>query len=120
MAPLADAARPGPAMEKPPADASGRLFGRSEFAADEKETIRRLLEQKLGKDLLAERQGAGGCTSYLMPLDSPHCPPAKYTYIESHKAIQLANQIFGFNGWSSSVVDVTPDFVRFSACPSTV
>lgn len=54
-------------MEKPPADASGRLFGRSEFAADEKETIRRLLEQKLGKDLLAERQGAGGCTLCPMP-----------------------------------------------------
>jgi hypothetical protein len=39
---------------------------------------------------------------------------AKYTYVESWKAIQLANQIFGFNGWSSSVVDVTPDFVRLA------
>ncbi len=38
--------------------------------------------------------------------------PDKFTYVEGWKAIQLANQIFGFNGWSSSVVDVTPDFVR--------
>lgn len=34
------------------------------------------------------------------------------------KAIEIANAIFGFEGWSSSVVDVTPDFVpsfsRFS------
>lgn len=45
------------------------------------------------------------------------CAEAKYTYIESHKAIQLANQIFGFNGWSSSVVDVTPDFVRCHVLP---
>ncbi len=36
----------------------------------------------------------------------------KFTYVEGWKAIQLANQIFGFNGWSSSVVDVTPDFVQ--------
>lgn len=26
--------------------------------------------------------------------------------------IELANSIFGFNGWSSSIVDITPDFVR--------
>ncbi len=38
--------------------------------------------------------------------------PDKFTYVEGWKSIQLANQIFGFNGWSSSVVDVTPDFVR--------
>jgi recombination DNA repair RAD52 pathway protein len=32
--------------------------------------------------------------------------------VESWKAIELANSIFGFNGWSSSIVDITPDFVR--------
>jgi DNA repair and recombination protein RAD52 len=74
-----------------------RLFGRSEFNGEERETIRALLEQKLGKEHLSERPGAGG---------------TKYTYVESWKAIQLANQIFGFNGWSSSVVDVTPDFIE--------
>jgi recombination DNA repair RAD52 pathway protein len=35
-----------------------------------------------------------------------------FTYVESWKAIELANQIFGFNGWSSAVVDITPDYVR--------
>jgi len=28
--------------------------------------------------------------------------------------IELANQIFGFNGWSSSVVDITPDYIEES------
>lgn len=26
--------------------------------------------------------------------------------------IELANQIFGFNGWSSAVVDITPDYIE--------
>lgn len=29
--------------------------------------------------------------------------------------INLANEVFGFNGWSSSIVSLTTDFVR---CPS--
>lgn len=40
------------------------------------------------------------------------CDAASFTYLESWKAISIANGIFGFNGWSSSVVDITPDFVR--------
>src|SRR4051812_17585568 len=51
----------------PAAAADTRLFGRSEFAPEEKEHIRRLLEQKLGKDYLAERPGAGG-SAYLIGL----------------------------------------------------
>lgn len=108
-----------------------RLFGKQEFSAAEKDTIRQLLEQKLGKEHLSERAGAAG--SMQEGKNTPHnmfdflefviildcffssrinCPSlGKYTYVESWKAIQLANQIFGFNGWSSSVVDVAPDFV---------
>jgi hypothetical protein len=37
--------------------------------------------------------------------------PDEVTYIESWKAIELANETFAFNGWSCSVVDITPDFV---------
>jgi DNA repair and recombination protein RAD52 len=37
---------------------------------------------------------------------------AQFVYVESWKAIELANGIFGFNGWSSSIVEITPDFVR--------
>eukprot|EP01127_Copromyxa_protea_P015089 TRINITY_DN4293_c1_g2_i3.p1 TRINITY_DN4293_c1_g2~~TRINITY_DN4293_c1_g2_i3.p1 ORF type:complete len:338 (-),score=79.23 TRINITY_DN4293_c1_g2_i3:101-985(-) len=36
----------------------------------------------------------------------------KVAYIESWKAIELANSIFGFDGWSSQIVDITPDFIE--------
>eukprot|EP01130_Rhizamoeba_saxonica_P005272 TRINITY_DN2117_c0_g1_i3.p1 TRINITY_DN2117_c0_g1~~TRINITY_DN2117_c0_g1_i3.p1 ORF type:complete len:206 (-),score=52.85 TRINITY_DN2117_c0_g1_i3:32-649(-) len=34
-----------------------------------------------------------------------------FAYVESWKAIELANSIFGFSGWSSSIIDITPDYV---------
>lgn len=40
----------------------------------------------------------------------------RFTYIESWRTIQIANAIFGFNGWSCTVVDLTPDYVRLSFC----
>ena len=33
------------------------------------------------------------------------------TYLEGWKSIELANKIFGYNGWSCSIVDLSPDFV---------
>jgi len=75
------------------------VFGRQEFKADERNAIRELLQQKLGKEHLATRPGSAG---------------ASFTYVESWKAIELANQIFGFNGWSSAVVDITPDYIEQS------
>lgn len=32
-------------------------------------------------------------------------------YLEGNKAIALANEVFGFNGWSSSLGQVQVDFV---------
>lgn len=72
-------------------------FGTRSFCPEEREAIRELLRQKLGKEHLATRPGAGGTT---------------FTYIESWKGIELANRIFGFNGWASSVVDITPDYIE--------
>lgn len=37
----------------------------------------------------------------------------EYTYIASNKAIEIANNIFHYNGWSCSIVDLTPDFVCY-------
>eukprot|EP01118_Nematostelium_gracile_P012950 TRINITY_DN4815_c0_g1_i1.p1 TRINITY_DN4815_c0_g1~~TRINITY_DN4815_c0_g1_i1.p1 ORF type:complete len:321 (+),score=87.11 TRINITY_DN4815_c0_g1_i1:116-964(+) len=36
----------------------------------------------------------------------------EFTYIESWKAVEIANDIFNFNGWSCSIVDITPDFIE--------
>ena len=55
-----------------------------------------LLAKKLGPEYLSSRQGAGG---------------AKMTYIEGWRCIALANEVFGFNGWSSEIKELTLDFV---------
>ena len=38
---------------------------------------------------------------------------SKLTYVEGSKIINLANDILGFDGWSSSVVNLTTDFIDF-------
>lgn len=30
--------------------------------------------------------------------------------MEGNKAIELANKVFGFNGWSSSIINITIDY----------
>lgn len=60
-------------------------------------TLQVKLNQKLGPEYLSQRPGPGG--------------GPKLTYIEGWKVINLANEVFGFNGWSSSVVNLTTDFI---------
>jgi DNA repair and recombination protein RAD52 len=55
------------------------------------------LNQKLGPEYISQRPGPGG--------------GPKLTYAEGWKMINLANEVFGFNGWSSSVVSLTVDFI---------
>ncbi|KAF8889604.1 Rad52/22 family double-strand break repair protein-domain-containing protein [Infundibulicybe gibba] len=55
------------------------------------------LNQKLGPEYISQRPGPGG--------------GPKLTYAEGWKIINLANEVFGFNGWSSSVVNLTVDFI---------
>jgi len=87
-------------MEEKGKAATPTTFGKDEFSPSERGVIKSLLQQKLGNSHLSTRPGSGGAT---------------FTYVESWKVIELANQIFGFNGWSCSVVDITPDFIEESA-----
>lgn len=57
------------------------------------------LNQKLGPEYISQRPGPGG---------------GKLTYAEGWKIINLANEVFGFNGWSSNVVNLTTDYIDFS------
>ena len=57
------------------------------------------LNQKLGQEYISQRPGPGG---------------PKLTYAEGWKMINLANEVFGFNGWSSTVVSLTTDFIDFN------
>ncbi|AGO14106.1 AaceriAER306Cp [[Ashbya] aceris (nom. inval.)] len=58
--------------------------------------IQAKLDKRLGPEYISKRVGHG---------------TTRVAYIEGWKAINLANQIFGFNGWSSEVKSVTVDFM---------
>ena len=53
--------------------------------------VQKRLNRYLAKDFLATRPGGG----------------SKLTYIEGQSAIQLANKIFGFEGWSTEIKEMT-------------
>ncbi|AMD21611.1 HFL245Cp [Eremothecium sinecaudum] len=58
--------------------------------------IQAKLDKRLGPEYISKRVGHGS---------------TRVAYIEGWKAINLANQIFGYNGWSSEVKNVTIDFM---------
>ncbi|EPY49464.1 Rad22 Rti1 [Schizosaccharomyces cryophilus OY26] len=62
----------------------------------EQEEMSKLLSMQLGPEYISRRSGPGG---------------ASVTYLEAWKAIELANEIFGFNGWSSSVQSIHVDYI---------
>jgi len=64
--------------------AVGVSFGTRAFSTEEQEHVGDLLERRLAGEHLAQRVGSGN---------------TKFTYVESWKAIELANSVFGFNGW---------------------
>ena len=74
-------------------DAAPRL---GEFTAQEIATLQSRLDKQLGPEYISTRPGAGG---------------AKVHYVAAEKVINLANEVFGFNGWSSSIQNVHVDFV---------
>ena len=79
------------ASHSPPA-----YFGSAPYCADEEERISQLLRLHLSKEEVSSRAGNKG---------------ARFNYVEVTTGISLANAIFSFDGWSSSVQDVTVDFV---------
>lgn len=68
----------------------------SEYTAQEIATLQSRLEKKLGPEYISTRPGPGG---------------QKLHYIAGEKCIELANEVFGFNGWSSQIKEVQVDFV---------
>ncbi|KIM70577.1 hypothetical protein SCLCIDRAFT_100876, partial [Scleroderma citrinum Foug A] len=74
--------------------------GPSEETAIKIATLQAKLNQKLGPEFISQRPGPGG--------------GQKLTYAEGWKIINLANEVFGFNGWSSSIVNITTDFMDYN------
>ncbi|PWN20510.1 Rad52/22 double-strand break repair protein, partial [Microstroma glucosiphilum] len=58
------------------------------------------LNQRLGPEYVSSRAGPGG--------------GPKLHYLEGWKAIDLANDVFGFNGWSTNLVRLDTDFIDIS------
>jgi DNA recombination protein Rad52 len=73
----------------------------SPYTAIDIATLQAKLDQQLGPEFISWRPGAGG---------------KKVHYIQADKCINLANQVFGFNGWSSSITNMEVDFVCFVIC----
>ncbi|KAF9567119.1 hypothetical protein CPC08DRAFT_814324 [Agrocybe pediades] len=71
----------------------------SEETAKKIATLQVKLNQKLGPEYISQRPGPGG--------------GPKLTYVEGWKIINLANEVFGFNGWSSNIVSLTTDFADY-------
>ncbi|XP_066040359.1 DNA repair protein RAD52 homolog isoform X3 [Chamaea fasciata] len=71
-------------------------FGQYQYSAGEHRAIQHALRQRLGPEYISSRQAGGG---------------QKVCYIEGHKVISLANEMFGFNGWAHSVTQQNVDFV---------
>ncbi|PVF96443.1 hypothetical protein CPB86DRAFT_761997 [Serendipita vermifera] len=63
-------------------------------------TLQAKLNQKLGPEYISQRPGPGG--------------GVKLTYAEGWKIINLANEVFGFNGWSSSVSNLSVDYIDYN------
>lgn len=69
----------------------------SEYTAKEIATLQARLDKKLGPEYISSRPGAAG---------------QRVHYLSADKCINLANEVFGFNGWSSSIQNIQIDFVR--------
>lgn len=71
-------------------------FGRIEYEVEEHQVLQSTLRRDLAPEMVSQRHGPGG---------------QKLAYIEGWRLIALANEVFGFNGWSHAVVQQTIDCV---------
>ena len=83
-------------MPQPAYSAPHQPGRRTEFTPEERARLNEQLPKYLAPHLTATRSGPGRTT---------------LTYIEGWKIKNLANRLFGFDGWSSSITDVTVDFL---------
>merc|ERR1719334_271251 len=68
-----------------------------DFTKKEKERIAKLLRQPLRSNLLKKRPGHGGKSTY---------------YVDGGTSYSLANDIFGFDGWKSQIINTQIDYAK--------
>ncbi|KAJ1947947.1 DNA repair protein rad52 [Kickxella alabastrina] len=69
------------------------------FEDSEARRMQATLRKKLGPEHVSTRQGMGN---------------SRLSYIEGWRIISIANEIFGFNGWRSSIQNLAIDFMDMS------
>ncbi|KAG4305716.1 hypothetical protein PORY_000626 [Pneumocystis oryctolagi] len=67
-----------------------------EYTEQETAAVQSLLDRQLGPEYISYRPGVNG---------------VRVHYLEAWKVINLANEIFGFNGWSSSIQNIQVDYI---------
>ncbi|ANB13957.1 recombinase RAD52 [Sugiyamaella lignohabitans] len=73
----------------------GAAVNGTNFTIKESNHIRQQLGKQLGPEYISHRPGGGGL---------------KVPYLEGWKVINLANEVFGFNGWSSEIINHEIDY----------
>ncbi|KAK4687132.1 DNA repair and recombination protein RAD52, partial [Tremellales sp. Uapishka_1] len=69
----------------------------TQWSEEKVASLQARLSRKLGPEYITQRAGPGG--------------GPKLSYIEGWKVINLANEVFGFNGWSTQIVSLTTNFI---------
>lgn len=75
-------------------------FVPKQYTPQEQKEISEKLERILGPEYVSFRPGGNG---------------QRVSYIEGWKALNLANEIFGFNGWSTELIGTQVDFLDTSS-----
>jgi DNA repair and recombination protein RAD52 len=73
------------------------VFDMGISVAPEASIIQAKLNRRLGPEYVSQRPAPGG--------------GPKLTYVEGWKIIGLANEVFGYNGWCSTVTKIETDFI---------
>ena len=74
------------------------LLSQVEYNVEEHQALQSTLKKQLAPEMISQRQGPGG---------------QKLAYIEGWRLVGLANEVFGFNGWSHSVTQQTIGVIQY-------
>ena len=92
-------------------------FGRDQYSSEEQAAIQRALQARLGPNFISKVSiniSPVQQLNVLFLFQRPVRGVQHAAYLEGHRAVSLANEIFGYNGWSHSVSQKTIDFVDHS------
>eukprot|EP00055_Hartaetosiga_balthica_P015705 m.94781 g.94781 ORF g.94781 m.94781 type:complete len:332 (+) comp8931_c1_seq1:553-1548(+) len=81
--------------EEPDSNRAHLLFGGVQFSDEETKRLKQSLNMKLSGDFISYRPGGGG---------------NEVAYVEQWLVFDIANKMFGFNGWSRSIQALTIDY----------